>query len=86
MLVVKSSSVGIGKNLSGEMSFSNRLRARVESLDMGELLCVASLRVSPDILIESLLTVRSAQRMGLAVGDAVEAIFKASEVSIGEIL
>jgi molybdopterin-binding protein len=86
MLNIKSSSVGIAKNYSGDFSFSNRLQTKIEKLDIGDILCVAKLKISRDAYIESLITANSAKRMNLQENDEVNAFFKASEVSIREVL
>lgn len=83
-LTCKASNVGIGKNLSGEISYSNRLTCQIESINMGELLCALKLKLSDGTLIESVITKKSALRMNLKKEDKVVALIKASELSIQE--
>ncbi|MDR3345936.1 MAG: TOBE domain-containing protein [Campylobacteraceae bacterium] len=86
VLNIKPSSVGIAKNYSGDFSFSNRLKATITRIDIGEILCVLKLSISPETQIESLLTASSAKKINLSKNDEVDAFFKASELSIHEVL
>lgn len=83
-LTCKASNVGIGKNLSGEISYSNRLTCQIESINMGKLLCALKLKLSDGTLIESVITKKSALRMNLKKENKVVALIKASELSIQE--
>jgi molybdopterin-binding protein len=83
-LVLKPTSVAIGKNLSGILSYSNRFDAVVEKIDRGKLLCSITLRFK-DSLIESIITKESFLRLQIKEGDTVTALIKASEISIKEI-
>lgn len=85
-LTCKASNIGIGKNLSGELSYSNKLTCQIESINMGELLCSLKLKLSDGSLIESVITKKSALRMNLREKDLVVALIKASELSIQEII
>ena len=84
-LVVKPTHIVIAKEFSGEISFANRLDARVSSIDTGTLLCSVKLNFF-DTILESIVTLKSAQEMNLQVGDSVTAFIQASELSIGEII
>lgn len=86
ILNIKSSHVGIAKNPTGELSFSNKILAKIIDINIGKILCVAKLEISKDKYIESILTAQSAQKMDLKIGDEVFAIFQASELSIVKIL
>ncbi|MFV0482192.1 MAG: molybdopterin-binding protein [Campylobacteraceae bacterium] len=85
-LGVKSSNVGIGKNMQGDFSFSNILNSKIVKLEIGDVLCLATLEVSTDTYIESLITANSAKKLDLKIGDEVTAFFKASEISIQKVL
>ena len=85
-LNIKPSSVGIAKNCSGDFSFSNRLKVKIAELNIGDILCALKLEISPNVYIESLITASSAKRIKLKKGESVEAFFKASEVSVREVI
>lgn len=85
-LTCKATHIGIGKDLSGEISYSNKLTCQIESINMGELLCSLKLKLNDGTLIESVITKKSALRMNLKKDDKVVALIKASELSIQEIL
>lgn len=86
ILACKASSIGVAKNLSGELSYSNRLDCTLESMQTGELLCTLSLKISEDTALESIITKASASRMNLRLGDKLEALIKASDLSIYKIV
>ena len=79
----KSTHVALAKCLQGEVSISNKVPARVVELKSGELLT--------DVLLESgagrfyaLITTDAAVRMGLASGDSVTALMKASDLYLSK--
>ncbi len=84
-LSVKPTNISIAKNLSGDISLSNKLVAIIENIDNGKLLCSLSLKIY-DVLLESIITVDSSKRMNLQIGDEVSIFIKASDLSIGEII
>ena len=85
LLSIKPTSVAIAKNLNGMLSYSNQIKSRIESMDMGRLLC--SLKLSAcENLFESIITTASAKRMDLGIGDEVTALIKANEISIFEVI
>jgi len=84
-LGVKSTSIGIAKNFSGVLSYSNQLNVVVEAIEEGELLSSIKLSFSTYTL-ESIITRDSVTRMDLQVGDRVTAFIKANELSIVEVL
>ena len=84
-LVVKPSHIAIAKNLSGDVSYSNRLHSTILSIENGKLLSSIELRFF-DTIFESIITVESSLKMNLKVGESVEAFIKASELSISEVL
>jgi len=84
-LVVKPSHVAIAKNFSGDVSYSNILKATVLNCENGQLLSSVKLKYF-DITLESIITVASSNRMDIKEGDEVVAFIKASEISIGEVL
>ncbi len=85
LLTAKPTSIAIGKGFSGEISYSNQIPATISSIELGELLCNIKLSIL-DITLESIITVDSAKRLNLQVGDSVTAFIKASELSILEVI
>lgn len=73
--------VSLAKQLAGIISLRNRLSACVTRIDMGEILTRTTLDYHGHQII-SIITTRSAQRLSLAVGDEVEALIKANEVTL----
>lgn len=84
-LLVKPTHIALGKNFSGEVSYSNQLNTTIVSLNNGELLSSVELKIF-DAILESIITLNSSKKMKLSVGDSVLAFIKASDLSIGEIL
>lgn len=84
-LSVKASNIAIGKNLSGDLSFSNKLIATIKSIENGQLLCSILLEVN-NTLFESIITADSSKRMNLQKDDMVNILIKASDLSIEEVL
>ena len=84
-LLVNSSHVAIAKNLSGELSYANQIRAKIETLREGKLLTHITLAFGESRL-ESIITKESSLAMKLSVNESVTILIKASELSICEIL
>jgi len=84
-LTLNPTHIALGKNISGTLSFSNVMSAKVDSFESGVLLSSVKLVVK-EVVLESLITVASLKRMALQVGDEVSIIIKASELSISRIL
>jgi len=84
-LSFKPTTVAIAKNTSGELSFSNQLKVKIISMEVGKLL--ASLKLGFDAYtFESIITTASVKRMDLEVGESVIALIKSSDLSIGSVL
>lgn len=80
-LLFKETEVSLAKNLSGLISMRNRLPCTVTAIERGKLLA----RVTLDFegrKLESVITTRSTHALGLAVGDAVEGLVKANEMTL----
>ncbi|HYD61926.1 MAG TPA: TOBE domain-containing protein [Noviherbaspirillum sp.] len=80
-LLFKETEVSLAKNLSGLISMRNRIPCTVTSIERGKLLA----RVALDFegrRLESVITTRSSHALGLAVGDAVEGLVKANEMTL----
>ena len=65
------------------LSARNHLKGTIDEIQDGDILTHVTVRVS-DGLIESVITRRSAEEMGLKKGDAVTAVVKATEVMIAK--
>lgn len=81
VLYVKPTAVGIGKNLSGMLSYSNRLNAVIKTVNNGKLLSTISLKID-DTVLESIITVDSSKMMELKVKDEVVVLIKSSDLYI----
>ena len=65
------------------LSARNHLQGTIDDLIMGDVLAHVTIRVAGGV-IESVITRRSAEEMGLKKGDAVTAVVKATEVMIAK--
>ena len=65
------------------LSARNRLKGTIEEIQMGDVLAHVTVRTG-DSIIESVITRRSAEEMGLKKGDTVTAVVKATEVMISK--
>ncbi len=83
-LAVKPSHVAIAKEFSGMVSYSNQLKATIQSCNNGKLLSSIELRIE-DAMLESIITLDSVLKMDLKAGDEVTAMIKASELSIVDV-
>ena len=80
-LLFKETEVSIGKNLSGLISLRNRFKATIKGLAKSDILTKVFLNYkSRDIV--SIISTRSAQKLAMADGDAVEWLVKTNEVSL----
>ena len=80
-LVFKETEVSLAKNLSGMISMRNRMKCTVLHIERGELLSKVSLQFQKYV-ITSAITTRSINSLDLKIGDEVEALVKANEVSL----
>jgi len=81
ILYAKPTAVAIAKNLTGMLSYSNRLNAVIKTVNNGDLLSSISLMVE-DELLESIITVASSKIMDLKIADEVVVLIKASDLYI----
>jgi molybdopterin-binding protein len=63
------------------ISARNQLTGRITELLMGEVMAHVSVRVGKNV-IESVITRRSAEQLGLKKGDTVTAVIKSTEVML----
>ncbi|MBB5022271.1 TOBE domain-containing protein [Desulfurispira natronophila] len=80
-VLFKETEVSIARNLSGDISLRNRLPATVAAVRSEGMLAEISLDFAGQ-QIDSIITSRSARRMELQVGDRVEWLVKANEISL----
>jgi len=80
-VLFKETEVSIGKNLSGLISLRNRFKARVKHIERSQILSKVHLNYK-DKEIVSIISTRSAQKLGLVEGDEVEWLVKTNEVSL----
>jgi len=81
LVLFQETEVSLAKNLSGLLSLRNRLLARITQIDKGAILTRTVLDFRGQSLV-SIITTRSAQRLSLQIGDEVEALIKANEVTV----
>jgi len=65
------------------LSARNHLKGTVDEVQLGDVLAHITVRVG-DSVIESVITRRSAEELGLKKGDSVTAVVKATEVMISK--
>lgn len=80
-LLFKETEVSLAKNLSGLISLRNRIPARVRALEKGKVLTQVTLDYRGNAIV-SVITTRSAERLEIKVGDQVEGLVKANEMTI----
>jgi len=80
-LVFKETEVSLAKELQGKISMRNRMKCKVLKVDKGELLSMITLQFN-NFTIVSAITTRSVNSLQLTIGDEVDALVKANEVSL----
>jgi len=80
-LVFKETEVSLAKNLEGLISTRNHMNCKVLKVDKGELLSVIALQFSA-FTISSAITTRAVNSLQLNIGDEVDALVKANEISL----
>lgn len=83
-LGVNPSNIIIAKDYIGEISFSNKFKAKIVKIENGKLLSTLYLKINSTIL-ETILTVDSIRKMDLKTNDSIIVFIKASHLSIVEI-
>ena len=84
-LSIKPTNILIAKNLQGDISISNQLKAKIVKVENGELLSSILLQIENTIL-ESIITVDSSKNMNLAEDEEVVILIKASDLFIQEVI
>jgi molybdate transport system regulatory protein len=80
-LLFKETEVSLAKQLSGDISLSNRIPATVRAVRHGGLLSEVQLDYRGQPLV-SVITTRSAERLKLRPGDRVEGLVKSNEMML----
>jgi len=80
-LLFKETEVSLAKNLSGLISMRNRMPCTVTAIERGKLLAKVSLDFNGHA-ITSVITTRSSHALDLTVGDTVEGLVKANEMTM----
>ncbi len=81
VLVFKETEVSLAKELQGKISMRNRMKCKVLKVDKGEILSMITLQFN-HFTIVSAITTRSVNSLQLEIGDEVDALVKANEVSL----
>ncbi len=84
-LLIKPTNISIAKQFDKNISIDNQLECKIISIENGELLSNIKVDIF-DTTIESIITLESAQKLNLKIGDEVVILFNASDISILEIL
>jgi molybdate transport system regulatory protein len=80
-VVFKETEVSLAKNLSGQISMRNRMKSKVILVERGELLSIVTLQFL-QYTISSAITTRSVDSLNINIGDEIEALVKANEISL----
>lgn len=80
-LKAKATNIALAKDINSQISISNQLKAIVEDITHGEILCSVKLKLAESTL-ESIITQNSATAMNIQAGDEIIALIKASDISI----
>ncbi len=80
-LVFKETEVSLAKGLTGKISMRNRMNCVVKKVERGMLLSTITLQFQK-YTITSAITTRSVDSLQITVGDEIEALVKANEISL----
>jgi molybdate transport system regulatory protein len=80
-LLFQETEVSLAKDLSGLISMRNRMPATITAIERGRLLSKVALDVDGHA-VAAVITTRSCDSLQLAVGDRVEGLVKANEMSV----
>jgi len=84
-LSIKSTNIAISKDFISNISFENRLKCKILSIENGELLSSVTIEIG-NTTLEVILTKQSVKNMNLNINDEVLAFINMSELSISEII
>lgn len=80
-LKVKATNISLAKERNEHISISNQLETIVQEIVFGELLCSVKLKLN-NIVLESIITQESIDKLSITEGEPLIALIKASDVSI----
>lgn len=83
-MIIKESEIAISKSNPVDISISNRIESVIVGINKGAILCEVVLDFNGQKLA-SIITIESAQRLDLKVGDRVYALIKANEIYLEDI-
>ncbi len=83
LVLFKETEVSLAKNLSGLISLRNRMPSIIREIEHGALLSAIKLDYKGKQIV-SVITTRSVERLALKIGDEVEALVKANELTLME--
>ena len=67
-----------------KMSARNMLKGEIVSLEVGAVMASVKIRIGTQEIVTSIITKDSVTEMGLAIGDKVFAVVKATEVMVAK--
>lgn len=80
-ILFKETEVSIAKGLSGQISIRNRFKAAIREIQRHDILTTVVLNYQ-QTSISSVISTRSADRLGLKEGDVIEWLVKTNEMSL----
>jgi molybdate transport system regulatory protein len=80
-LVFKETEVSLAKGLSGKISMRNRILCKVLDIDRGALLSTIKMQFQ-EYVISSAITTRAIDSLQITIGEEIEALVKANEISL----
>jgi len=81
IMVFKATAMSISKNLTGGLSIRNRFPATIAAIESGKVLSSVLLDCK-GVMLEAVITTRSADGLALQVGDEVEGLVKTHDISL----
>ncbi|RXJ81577.1 molybdopterin-binding protein [Arcobacter sp. F2176] len=85
ILVAKATNIILARDFEGMISFSNQIKAKIESIEEGKLLCSVTIKAK-NSYFQSIITQASAKKMNLKKDDEINIFIKASDLSIEEVI
>ena len=66
-----------------ELSARNIIKGTVTAVDVGDVNAEVRVEIAPDVVVTSVITKRSCERLGLEVGKEAYVVIKATSVMVG---